>query len=116
MDDDAPQKPLTPVEQFGAHVREMRTARKMGVRGLGSAIGCSGAYVSKVENAKLVPNEKFAEGCDRVFGTGTLLARQRQQAIDGDHPAWFEPYTQRERSQAFGGCRRIPAGRSYAPP
>ncbi|MFJ7419756.1 Scr1 family TA system antitoxin-like transcriptional regulator [Streptomyces uncialis] len=100
MDDDTPQIPLTPVEQFGVHVREMRTARKMGVRGLGKAIGCSGAYVSKVENAKIVPNMKFAEGCDRVFGTGTLLAHQLRQALEGDHPDRFEPYTQRERKAA----------------
>ncbi|MGW5676333.1 helix-turn-helix domain-containing protein [Streptomyces sp. NPDC003860] len=97
MEDDVPQAPLTPVEQFGLHVREMRTARKMGVRGLGTAIGCSGAYVSKVENAKLVPNAKFAQGCDRVFGTGTMLTKQLQQALEGDHPTWFEPYTQQER-------------------
>ncbi|MFE0424050.1 helix-turn-helix transcriptional regulator [Streptomyces sp. NPDC058953] len=97
MDDDNAQTPLTPVERFGVHVREMRMARKIGVRGLGKAVGCSGAYVSKVENAKLVPSARFAEGCDRVFGTGTLLAQQRQQAIEGDHPSWFEPYTQRER-------------------
>ncbi|MER7045767.1 helix-turn-helix domain-containing protein [Streptomyces jumonjinensis] len=97
MDDDSPQFSLTPVEQFGVDVKALRTARRMSVRGLGSAVGCSGAYVSKVENAKLVPSEQFAEGCDRTFGTGTLLARQRQQAIEGDHPAWFEPYTQRER-------------------
>ncbi|MFF3557138.1 helix-turn-helix domain-containing protein [Streptomyces tsukubensis] len=97
MDDDTPQTPLTPIEQFGVDLRALRTARRMSVRGLGAAVGCSGAYVSKVENAKLVPSEKFAEGCDRTFGTGTLLVRQRQQAIEGDHPIWFEPYTQRER-------------------
>ncbi|MEU3601225.1 helix-turn-helix transcriptional regulator [Streptomyces sp. NPDC006798] len=92
--------PLTPVEQFGIDLRELRVTRKMTVRGLGSAVGCSGAYVSKVENAKLAPSEKFAMGCDRVFGTGTMLTRQRQRAIDGDDPTWFEPYTNKERKAA----------------
>ncbi|MFJ6573121.1 helix-turn-helix transcriptional regulator [Streptomyces sp. NPDC091292] len=88
---------LNPVETFGVDVREMRVARKIGVRGLGKATGYSGAYVSKVENAKVVPSAKFAEGCDRAFGTGTMMARQRQAAVEGDHPSWFMPYLQRER-------------------
>ncbi|MEU5160292.1 helix-turn-helix transcriptional regulator [Streptomyces sp. NPDC020875] len=98
MENDSPQSALTPVEQFGVDVRALRVARRMSVRGLGSVIGCSGAYVSKVENAKLVPSERFAEGCDRAFDTGTMLTRQRQSAVEGDHPTWFEPYTQRERN------------------
>ncbi|GAA2238762.1 helix-turn-helix transcriptional regulator [Streptomyces amakusaensis] len=97
MEHDATQEPLNPVEQFGVHVREMRTARDISVRGLGSAIGYSGAYVSTVENGKQVPSEKFATGCDRVFGTGSMLLRQWQAAVEGDHPSWFEPYTQQER-------------------
>ncbi|GLF99355.1 helix-turn-helix domain-containing protein [Streptomyces yaizuensis] len=97
MDDDETQKVLTPVEIFGVDVREMRLARRMSVRGLGAAVGYSGAYVSKVERATIVPSAKFAEGCDRAFGTGAMMARQRQSAVEGDHPTWFVPYLQHER-------------------
>ncbi|MEU9609679.1 helix-turn-helix transcriptional regulator [Streptomyces sp. NPDC048057] len=97
MSDDALSEPLNPFEVFGLDVREMRKARKMSLRGLGAATGYSTAYVSKVENAKLQPSESFAEGCDRAFGTGTMMARQRQAAIEGDHPSWFVPHLQQER-------------------
>lgn len=97
MSDDSPHAALNPVEQWGIHIREMRTAQHLSVRGLGKAVGFSGAYVSNVENGKLVPSPRFAVGCDRVFGTGTLLAEQLVQAIEGDHPTWFVPYLQYER-------------------
>ncbi|ANW18776.1 helix-turn-helix domain-containing protein [Streptomyces clavuligerus] len=100
MEYDDEQAPLTPVAQFGIDVRELRTTRGMTVRGLGKAVGCSGAYVSRVENAKATPSEKFAVGCDRVFGTGTMLARQLQRALEGDDPTWFEPYINKERKAA----------------
>ncbi|MGW4031247.1 helix-turn-helix domain-containing protein [Streptomyces sp. NPDC004838] len=97
MDDSNEPHALTPVETFGVDVREMRVARRMSVRGLGQAVGYSGAYVSKVERGKIVPSAKFAEGCDRAFGTGTMMVRQRQSAVQGDHPSWFVPYLQHER-------------------
>ncbi|MEO3978375.1 helix-turn-helix transcriptional regulator [Streptomyces sp. CAU 1734] len=97
MNEDGSTGILNPFETFGADVREMRKARKMTTTGLGSAVGYSAAYVSKVERAKLVPSEKFAVGCDCVFGTGTMLLRQYVQALEGDHPSWFVPYLQYER-------------------
>ncbi|MGV9313818.1 helix-turn-helix domain-containing protein [Streptomyces sp. NPDC003691] len=97
LDEDDSPKSLNPLETFGVDVREMRRARRMTLKGLGNAVGYSVAYVSKVENAKVVPSERFAEGCDRAFGTGTMMARQRQAAVEGDHPSWFLPYLQHER-------------------
>ncbi|MEU5162659.1 helix-turn-helix transcriptional regulator [Streptomyces sp. NPDC020875] len=88
---------LSPFEVFGQDVRDLRIARKMTLRGLGSAIKYSAAYVSKVERALLDPSERFAVGCDHVFGTGTMLYRQYVQALEGDHPSWFVPYLQYER-------------------
>ncbi|MFE4668460.1 Scr1 family TA system antitoxin-like transcriptional regulator [Streptomyces sp. NPDC056716] len=88
---------LSPLEIFGIDVREMRTSRKLTLTGLGRAVGYSAAYVSKVERARLTPSERFAEGCDLAFGTGTMMARQRQTAVEGDHPSWFVPYLQHER-------------------
>ncbi|WP_329560117.1 helix-turn-helix transcriptional regulator [Streptomyces uncialis] len=97
MNEDGAAEFLTPFETFGADVREMRKARKMTTTGLGTAVGYSAAYVSKVERGKMEPSEKFAVGCDRVFGTGTLLYRQYVHALEGDHPSWFVPYLQHER-------------------
>ncbi|MFI1825359.1 Scr1 family TA system antitoxin-like transcriptional regulator [Streptomyces sp. NPDC020412] len=97
MKEDGPAEILTPFEVFGADVRELRTARKMTTTGLGTAVGYSAAYVSKVERGKMEPSEKFAVGCDRVFGTGAMLYRQFVHAVEGDHPSWFVPYLQYER-------------------
>lgn len=69
----------------------------MTMKGLGAAIGYSESYVSKVETAVVVPSARFAEGCDRAFGTGTLIARQYRLAVNGEHPSWFVPYIQLER-------------------
>ncbi|MFI1885223.1 helix-turn-helix domain-containing protein [Streptomyces jumonjinensis] len=108
---------LTPFETFGADVREMRKARKMTTTGLGSAVGYSAAYVSKVERAKMTPSEKFATGCDRVFGTGSMLARQYIRALEGDHPSWFVPYLQYERQarQIFAYSTLCPNGLLQTP-
>ncbi|GLF97257.1 helix-turn-helix domain-containing protein [Streptomyces yaizuensis] len=97
MDEEAPAGILNPLETFGIDVREMRKARRMTLEGLANATSYSVAYVSKVERAIIVPSAAFAEGCDRAFGTGTVLARQRQAAVEGDHPSWFVPYLQHER-------------------
>ncbi|EFG07918.1 Helix-turn-helix domain-containing protein [Streptomyces clavuligerus] len=97
MQDDDLSYSLSPLETFGIDVRSMRTGRKITLDALGKAVGYSAAYVSKVERALLVPSERFAVGCDRAFGTGTMLARQRVRAVEGDDPTWFEPYTEQER-------------------
>ncbi|MFE0425218.1 Scr1 family TA system antitoxin-like transcriptional regulator [Streptomyces sp. NPDC058953] len=97
MNEDGASEILSPFEVFGTDVREMRKARRITTTGLGSAIGYSAAYVSKVERGKMLPSARFAKGCDRAFGTGTLLYRQYIYALEGDHPSWFVPYLQHER-------------------
>ncbi|MFF2022928.1 helix-turn-helix transcriptional regulator [Streptomyces sp. NPDC058171] len=97
MNDDEPSVLLNPLETFGVDVRELRHTRRITLKGLGDATGYSPSYVSKVEKGTVHPSEKFAEGCDRVFGTGAMLARQRQRALDGDHPTWFLPHLIYER-------------------
>lgn len=97
MNEDSASEILSPFEVFGTDVREMRKARRITTTGLGLAIGYSAAYVSKVERGKMMPSARFAEGCDRAFGTGTLLYRQYIYALEGDHPSWFVPYLQHER-------------------
>ncbi|MCX4582643.1 helix-turn-helix transcriptional regulator [Streptomyces sp. NBC_01481] len=91
---------LNPLESFGLDVRQVRAARKITQKGLGSATGYSESYVSKVESGAVMPSEKFTEGCDRAFGTGTLFVRQLRRLLEGDHPSWFVPYIQLERRAA----------------
>ncbi|MEU9338156.1 helix-turn-helix transcriptional regulator [Streptomyces sp. NPDC048290] len=117
MDLDGSGEILSPFEVFGRDVRELRTARKITTTGLGKAVGYSAAYVSKVERALLHPSEKFAVGCDGVFGTGTMLARQYIRALEGDHPSWFVPYLQYERQarQIFAYSTLCPNGLLQTP-
>ncbi|MGW5675746.1 DUF5753 domain-containing protein [Streptomyces sp. NPDC003860] len=91
---------LNSLETFGVDERAMRTSRNLTLTGLGDAIGYSAAYASKAERAMLVTSERFVQGCDRVFGTGTVMVRQWASAVHGDHPSWFLPYLQHERKAA----------------
>jgi hypothetical protein len=55
------------------------------------------SYVSQVESGKLLPSEKFAQGCDRTFGTNGLFEGLLHRINEGDHPSWFVPYLNWER-------------------
>ncbi len=88
---------LNPLKSFGLDVREVRTSQAMSQKGLGHATGYSESYVSKVEKGSVMPSERFAQGCDRTFRTGTLFTRQLERLLKGDHPSWFEPYLNLER-------------------
>ncbi|MEU6057541.1 helix-turn-helix transcriptional regulator [Streptomyces sp. NPDC047097] len=87
---------LTPLQSFVADVQQVRIARKFTLKSLGIATGYSESYVCKVEKGVLIPSDKFAMGCDRAFGTGTLFTRQLRRALASDHPSWFAPYIQLE--------------------
>lgn len=80
---------------FGADVRRVRQARNMTQKGLGGATGYSEAYVSRVESGSLTPSEKFAEGCDRAFGTGDLFTESLRR-LRVEHPDWFAPFVELE--------------------
>lgn len=83
--------------ELGNDIRSAREARKIGQKALGSAAGYSESYVSRVEGGTVIPSQKFVEGCDRAFGTGTLFQRQLRRAVEGEHPAWFAPYIDAEK-------------------
>ncbi|WP_258037158.1 helix-turn-helix transcriptional regulator [Streptomyces sp. SM14] len=91
---------MNPAQRFGQRVKRVRVGRKLTQKQLGKATGYSEAYVSKVEAGKLpvLPSEKFARGCDLVFGTYGLFVDMLEQMGKGDdHPSWFVPYVNFER-------------------
>ncbi|MFG2859717.1 Scr1 family TA system antitoxin-like transcriptional regulator [Streptomyces sioyaensis] len=99
LDETTPPEHLNPLQRFGRDVRQVRLARKLTQKHLGTATGYSEGYVSKVESGTMLPrpSQKFAKGCDRVFGTGELFAGLLRRIDEGDHPSWFVPYLNLER-------------------
>ncbi|MCK7627171.1 helix-turn-helix transcriptional regulator [Streptomyces sp. RS10V-4] len=99
LDETTPPQHLNPLQRFGRDVKQVRLARKLTQKQLGTAAGYSEAYVSRVEAGKLLPRPsiKFAQGCDVAFGTGELFTDLLRRIDDGDHPSWFVPYLNLER-------------------
>ncbi|GAB2919200.1 helix-turn-helix domain-containing protein [Streptomyces mayteni] len=91
---------MTPLQRFGADVKRVRLGRKLTQKQLGKATGYSESYVSQVEKGKLLPSEKFATGCDLVFGTNGLFVGLLHRVLEGDHPTQFVPYVEMERKAA----------------
>jgi transcriptional regulator with XRE-family HTH domain len=96
MDIEGSPEYLNPLQRFGFEVRQVRRGRKITQTQLARGTGYTVSYVSKVEAGKVTPSEKFARGCDHVFGTHGMFERLHPKA-DGDHPSWFEPYVDLER-------------------
>jgi transcriptional regulator with XRE-family HTH domain len=96
MDTGSPSDSLNPLQRFGFEVRQVRQGRKITQTQLAKGTGYTVSYVSKVEAGKVAPSEKFARGCDHVFGTHGLFERLHPNT-GGDHPSWFEPYVDLER-------------------
>lgn len=99
MDETTAPENLNPLQRFGRDIRQVRLARKLTQQHLADATGYTNGYVSKVESGTLLPrpSEKFAKGCDTVFGTGELFAGLLRRIEEGDHPSWFVPYLNLER-------------------
>ncbi|UCM88250.1 helix-turn-helix domain-containing protein [Streptomyces marincola] len=97
MEEDSPAESLSPLHGFGFEVKEVRLGRKLTQKHLAQGAGYSEAYVSRVEKGQLVPSERFARGCDLVFGTHGMFQRLRRRLEASDHPLWFVPYVQFER-------------------
>lgn len=88
---------LSPLQRYGADVKRVRLGRHLTQKHLGTGTGYSMSYVSQVESGKLLPSEKFATGCDRVFGTNGLFADLLHRVEEGDHPTTFVPFVELER-------------------
>ncbi|MFE9335131.1 helix-turn-helix transcriptional regulator [Streptomyces sp. NPDC007063] len=82
---------------LGEDVRRVRRARRISQTAFASATGYTQSYVSRVESGEFMPSLKFAEACDRTFGTGDLFVGQLRRVIEGEYPAWFAPYIDAER-------------------
>ena len=83
---------------FGEDVRRVRLARGLTQKHLGLGTGYSEGHVSRIEAGLVNPSAKFAEGCDRTFGTGDLFVGLLRRATEGEHPSWFAPFVDAERS------------------
>lgn len=90
--------PTSPLSIFGDELRHARMSAGLSQDQLGAEVGYSEAQVGHVENGKRKPSVKFAEGCDRVFGTNGLFARICEK-IDRmpAYPAWLGPWATAER-------------------
>ncbi|RCG26369.1 XRE family transcriptional regulator [Streptomyces diacarni] len=85
---------------LGEDVRRVRRARGISQTAFATATGYTQSYVSRVESGEFMPSVKFAEACDRTFGTGDLFVRQLRRVVEGEYPAWFAPYIDAERRAA----------------
>ncbi|WP_341483241.1 helix-turn-helix transcriptional regulator [Streptomyces tubbatahanensis] len=93
-------KRLDPINNslgLGADIQRVRKARKISQTAFATVTGYTQSYVSQVESGKILPSVKFAEACDRTFGTGDLFVRQLRRVVDGEYPDWFAPYVEAER-------------------
>lgn len=98
VENQTPRQHLNDLEHFGNEVREARKSRKLTQKQVGTgAGGYSESYVSKVEAGAILCSEKFACGCDLVFGMNGMFERLRERITKRDHPSWFAPYAGMER-------------------
>jgi transcriptional regulator with XRE-family HTH domain len=97
VDEESPQDNLSEPSVFGVEAKAVRLEKGLTQRHVGLGTGYSEAYVCKVECGQQFPSEKYAQGCDKVFGTCGMFERLRQRILDDESPAWFEPYLKHER-------------------
>jgi transcriptional regulator with XRE-family HTH domain len=90
----------SPAAHFGSEVREARNYAKMSQPELGLALGYDGSYVSKVEHAVIIPDEKFVAGLDPVFPhmNGWFMRFWRDSPRWRDHyREWFKQWVDAEK-------------------
>jgi transcriptional regulator with XRE-family HTH domain len=87
---------------FASLVRSLLTDRKMSANALAQEIPVDAGHLSRVLNGKRRPSLDLARGCDRVFGTGELLA----DAVRGSARSTEEARGQAEVEVADGLAAR----------
>jgi transcriptional regulator with XRE-family HTH domain len=93
----APSPPSAPAATtnavFGEVLKHLRESADLTQAALAGAIPCDRSQVARVEAGTRVPDDKFAETCDKVLGSGGILLRLWYK-IDWyqvvDHPDWFK--------------------------
>lgn len=97
MNEESPQDNLSEPSVFGTEAKAVRVSKGLTQKHVSVGTGYSEAYVSKVEAGQQFPSERYAQGCDRVYGTSGMFERLRQRILDDESPSWFEPYLKHER-------------------
>lgn len=85
---------------FGNEVLHARKHKEMSQQDLADAAGFERTYVTRVEGGTRLASPKFADACDKVFGTPGSFARLRLRVSERGHPGWFVPYGKLEREAA----------------
>ncbi|WP_245687579.1 helix-turn-helix domain-containing protein [Streptacidiphilus griseoplanus] len=88
-----------PAALFGAELRHAREARSYSQGELARLLHVDPSLVCRIERGGRVPQRGFAEGCDRVLGTGGLMTRLWAQVdwyAEVEHPDWFQRYADME--------------------
>lgn len=83
----------SPVTHFGRQVRKERVARGWSIHELARRMEIAAGHLSRIENGKRPPTEKFAAKCDDVFP---------------ERRGWFTEYYEESRTWAPPGFRDWP--------
>lgn len=82
---------------FGAELRRLRLRAGWSQAKLAKRLYCTDSFLSKVEAAKRVPSEEWAQRCDEVLRTDGYFARLWPLMVKHAYPAWFRPFVELEQ-------------------
>jgi transcriptional regulator with XRE-family HTH domain len=83
-----------PHQRFGAYVRELRQAKRLGLRACAEAIGLAAGHLSNIEHARVTPPEEATIGkLAKVLDVpvGALLSRAGRLGPDELQRFWSSP-------------------------
>jgi transcriptional regulator with XRE-family HTH domain len=90
--------PTSPLAIFGEELKHARDTAGLSQDQVGVELQYSEAQVGHIETGKRKPSLRFAEGCDRLFGTNGLFGRLHEKIEQmPSYPAWFGPWAKAER-------------------
>lgn len=82
---------------FGTELRIKREEAGLSQTSLARQTFCTHSLVSRVESAKRIPTQEFAQRCDEVLGTGGTFLRLWPLVIQHAYPDWFRPFVELEK-------------------
>jgi transcriptional regulator with XRE-family HTH domain len=90
--------PTSPLAIFGEELKHARDAAGLSQDQVGVELQYSEAQVGHIETGKRKPSLRFAEGCDRLFGTNGLFGRLHEKIEQmPSYPVWLGPWAKAER-------------------